>query len=271
MADRSELEDILGKGIDLKNRRIYFGLLDSEEGSEINWHSVELAIRAIQKLSTDFPKKPIELYMSSPGGDLTEAFRLYDAIQSCTCQIKFYGSGSIMSAATLIMAGCDERYLDPNTSVMFHGIQIAYGENVAPLVDIDIAHDENRKVNHKWLSLLSENTRMPFDFWKEIAQRDTFLTAEESLMLGLADHIIEKKKRGSLRKSRTYALNQVPDQKDLTKLVKSIYDRIHQGRRVSKIEIHVPKDEFDNSLTIDTTPVAEDLVEEIKLNPTQVL
>lgn len=263
MADRSELDDILNRGVDVKNRRIYFGLLDSDDGAEITWHSVEQTIRAIQKLATDFPKKPIELYMSSPGGDLLEAFRLYDAIQSCTCQIKFYGSGSIMSAATLIMAGCDERYLDPNTSIMFHGIQLSYGDATSPLVDLDIAHDESKRANQKWLALLTENTRMPFDFWKEIAQRDTYLSSEEALMLGLADHIVEKKKRGSLRKSRTYALNQVPNQKDLTKLVKSIYDRIHQGKRVSKIEIHIPKDEFDNSLTIDTSPVLEEAQEEI--------
>ena len=255
MVERSETEDIFGYSVDLKNRRIYFGSLDSEVDGEINWNSVELCIRAIRKLATDFPKKPIELHMSSLGGDCYEALRLYDVIQSCTCQIKFYGSGSIMSSAVWIMAGCDERWLDPNTTVMIHKGSVISSDQ--SLVDREIDTEESKRLDKLMFNILAENSRMGPEFWEDVAQRDIYLSADETIMLGLADKIVQPQKRGNLRKSRTYGLSQSPDKRTLQKLIKTMYERIHKGRFLPKIQLHVPKEEYDSELTIDNTPVPE--------------
>lgn len=265
MSERNELDNSLIKGIDYKHRRIYFGLLDEEDGSDITWHSVEYTIRALNSLIAQYPKKPIEIHMSSGGGDLYQALRLYDAIQAAPCQIKFFGSGEIMSAATFIMAGCDERNVDPNTSVMIHGVQ---GEsNGATLPDIEIDIEESKRLGRRMLQILADNSRMPIEFYEDLSQRDTFLTAEEAQLLGLVDKVNEPKKRGSLRKSRAHVLNQAVNQDDMTKLVKGLYKRIHKGKRITKIEVHVPKEEFDVSLIIDNAPVPE---EDLKNNLIEV-
>jgi ATP-dependent protease ClpP protease subunit len=95
MAEKTDsIENVLSNGIDIKNRRIYFGaLLESydESGSEFTWRSCEWAIRAIHIMENEAPNKPIELHMSSPGGDPYAMLRLIDVIQSTTCQIKFFG------------------------------------------------------------------------------------------------------------------------------------------------------------------------------------
>lgn len=258
MADKNtELNDVLEKGIDLKNRRIFFG--EPEEDGSFSWQSVEFAIRAIKKMSADRPKTPIELYMSSVGGDTYEMLRLYDAIQECTCQIKFYGSGTIASSATWIMAGCDERWLTPNATIMIHAGYTDNGQQT--YVDSQIDNEEYVRLMEKLMSLYEDNSRMPKDFWYEVCQRDNYLSPEEAIMLGLADKISEPKKRGNLRKSRLYSLKHPPAKKDLNKLVKNLYRRIHKGKNLTKIEVHIPKEQFDKNINIEQTEESQQLAQ----------
>ena len=256
MSEKTDIDEIISRGIDLKNRRIHFGLME-EDGSDISWHSVEAAVRAMLKMSTEYPKKPIELHLSSTGGATYEVLRFYDAIQACPCQIKFFGSGQIMSAAVVIMVGCDERWLTPNATIMNHNGSADGIDHT--ITDREIDTEELKRLTDRTNMILADNSRFPLDFWSGIGQRDLYLTATEAVMLGIADGILEPKKRGNLRKVRSHALAKVPDNKELTKLVKNLYKRTHKGGTLTKIEIHIPKEEFDNSLTIDTSPVPEEV------------
>lgn len=256
-----KIEEI-STGVDLKNRRIYFGLIDQEVGSTIDWNTVELCIRALNKMSTDFPKKPIELHMSSGGGDVYEALRLYDAIQNCSCQVKFFGSGQIMSAAILVMVGCDERSVTANATIMLHHGSEETVE--ATFTDRKIDTDEWQRLVNKMLEILADNSRFSAEFWDDLLDRDLYLTASEALTLGLIDKIVDAKKRGALRKARIKALNNIPPQDDTNKLVKSLFKRIKKEKRVSRIEVHLPKEEFDPSVTVDESPVpSEEPVEKV--------
>ncbi len=245
--------DLLDKGIDFDRRRIYFGA--GSEG-EFNWDSVELAVKAIERMEAAHPKTPINLIVNSSGGEVYQMLRLYDAIQRCSCQVRFFGVGEVYSAATWIMAGCDERWLDPNTCVMLHaGHQTGTDQT---FTDLQIDNEEYQKLMRKLMELFADNSRLPVEFWEEICQRDTYLTAEETILLGLADRITEPKKRGNLRKARTHALRQAPDKKDLNKLIKSIYKRIYKGRQLTKIEVQIQAEEFDKDIIVDPTPLVTD-------------
>lgn len=256
VAEKTEIVDnILDHGVDLKNRRIYFGSLASEDGdgSDFTWRSVERAVRAIHIMETEAPKKPIEFHMSSPGGDPYALLRLYDAIQSCSCQIKFFGSGEICSAATWIMACCDERYLTPNTCILIHDSgSYETGEVPAKLTDAYIAMDQERRLQDRLNKIYADNSRMPLEFWTEIVKRDVWLTAEEAIMLGLADKIVEFKKRGNLRKARIHALKQEPDKKEMQKLLKNISNRSYVNK-LHKMELNNHDEQFDDDIAINET------------------
>lgn len=251
---KTEFDEILSHGVDFKNRRIYFGLdADDEEssGGEFKWESVEVVIRALHKMASDYKHSPIELHMSSYGGETDEMLRLYDAIQTCPCQIKFFGSGKIMSSATWIMAGCDERYLTPNTQVMVHKWRSGAPYQSETDHKIDMAHYAG------WLTdtlnqIYADNSRMPVEFWEEVTKRDLFLTPEEAIHLGLADEIVPYKKRGNLRRKRIAKLNKQVDKSEMRKLVTDIHKRIHRGKNL-KIELHIPEEEFDKDIYIDDT------------------
>jgi ATP-dependent Clp protease protease subunit len=225
---KTEFEEILSHGVDFKNRRIYFGLdsdWDESTGGEFTWESVEVVVRALQKMASDYKHGPIELHMSSYGGQTDEMLRLYDAIQSCPCQIRFYGSGKIMSAATWIMAGCDERYLTPNTQVMLHKWRGGVGAETETDVKIEMDH-YGGWLTDKLNDIFADNSKMPEEFWEEVTKRDLFLTPEECIMLGLADFIVPFKKRGNLRRKRIAQMNKAVDKSEMRKLVNDINKRI---------------------------------------------
>jgi ATP-dependent Clp protease protease subunit len=263
VSEKTDFEKVT-EGVDFKNRRIFFGNLGSESANEIAWDTVETVIRAIHKLSEN-SQKPIELHMSSPGGSALEMLRLYDVIQSCPCQIKFFGGGEIASAATWIMAGCDERYLYPNTRICIHDSpSIGTDEVPTKITDRKIWEEEDVKIQDMCNRIFADNSRMPVEFWEVVVKRDLWLSAEEAITLGLADKIIEPKKRGNLRRARIALLNKNVDPKSLRKLVKSIGERIHQDKSL-KIELHTPHEEFDKSIFVDdSAPVEEPVKEEPK-------
>jgi ATP-dependent Clp protease protease subunit len=255
----TNVTQILDYDVDFKKRRIYFGALvqgHDENGSDFTWRSVERAIRQIHIMENEAPAKPIELHMSSGGGCPYALLRLYDVIQSCSCQIKFIGGGEICSAATWIMAGCDERLLYPNTRILIH--DSGWGESIAPgkLTDHYIDVDNEKLLQNKLNSIYADNSIMPVDFWTEMVKRDLWISAEEAIMLGLADKIIQPRKRGSLRKNRIASMKVNRDKKDMSKLLRLLKDRIYMDK-LSKLELHIPEEKFDKALAVDNTPVED--------------
>ena len=252
MAAITELTDNLAYGVDIKNRRIYFGVnLDNAETTDstsFTLSSVEYMIRAMHRMATEAPGKPIEIHMNSYGGDPYAMLRLYDEIHACPCQIKFYGGGAIMSAATWIMAGSDERYLHPNTTVMVHdGSDGFEGRHT----DHQIQAAEEKRLQDKLYDIYAENSRMPKEFWQDVCQRDLYLTAHKAVSLGLADKILEPKKRGNLRKVRQAALKKEPDTKEMKKIISDVYVRINKVK-VPKIEFNeVKKEPSDPHVIVD--------------------
>lgn len=258
MADKNEnINNILDYDVDFKQRRIYFGALveaHDSDGSDFTWRSIERAVRHIHIMQTEAPAKPIELHMSSPGGNPYQLLRLYDVIQSCSCQVKFIGGGEISSAATWIMAGCDERFLYPNTRLCIH--DSSWGETVVPekLTDRYIHTDEEKNLQSTLNQMYADNSIMPLSFWEEMVKRDLWISATEAIALGLADKIIPPKKRGSLRKNRIAAMKLARDKKDINKLIHMLKDRLYMDK-LSKIELHIPEELFDKGLIIDSSPM----------------
>lgn len=264
MAVQGDLIDNLIYGIDLKNRRLYFGVgLDWTEESvgDFTQASIELAIRALHKMVSDAPGKPIEIHMNSYGGDPYAMLRLYDEILACPCQVKFFGGGAIMSAATWIMAVCDERYLHQNATVMVHDGSEGYdGKHT----DVQITASEMKRLQDKLYDIYEANSRMPKEFWQDVCQRDLYLTASEAVSLGLADKLIEPKKRGNLRKMRQASMKKAPETGEMRKLVNELYKRINKVK-VPKIELNdIQPEPKDPTVVVDDKPVQTETPQTVK-------
>jgi len=258
MAEKTELNEFLVHGIDSKNRRIYFGVqVDSTdpETTDFSNSSVEIAVRAIHRMEIEAPNKPIELHMNSYGGDPGAMLYLHDVILASPCQIKFYGGGNIMSSATWIMVCCDERYLYPNTTIMVHDGSLEL--NATNHTDMLIKAKEEKRLQDLLYDIYAANTKMPKEFWQEVCQRDMHITASEAVSLGMADKLIEPKKRGNLRKLRQQTLKKRLEPSEMQTLLSTLYDRINKVN-VPAIKMNDPhKEHTDPNVIIDMTPQME--------------
>lgn len=264
MANQTELTDLFEYGIDIKNRRIYFGCMssDPDTATDFTQVSVELAVRAMHKMATESPNKPIELHMNSAGGNTYDMLRLHDEILSCPSQVKFFGGGSIMSAATWVLVVCDERYLYTNATIMVHDGSEGYeGKHT----DVQINALESKRLQDLLYDIYEKNTNMSKEFWQDVCTRDLYLTASEALALGLCDKIIEPKKRGNLRKVRQVSLKKSANNKELPQLVKDLFSRVKIPQS-TVVTINKPRPEpVDPNLIVDDKPAENEMPQLVKV------
>ena len=138
-------------------------------------------------------EKILTLYINSSGGDLYQAFALIDVMRVSTHKIRTIGVGNIMSAAFLIFAsGADgERYIAPNTGIMCH--QFTDGVD-AKYHDIKAQMKESDYCNTRMVNILKAATGLDTRSVKTklLPASDVYLTADELLELGVADHIFQE-------------------------------------------------------------------------------
>jgi ATP-dependent Clp protease protease subunit len=134
---------------------------------------------------------PIEMYLNSPGGDVSGLFHIYDVMQMIKAPIRTICAGCCYSAAAVILsAGTKgQRCAFPNSKVMIHGIQCAF-----PVLG-DIArsknyHDFLQENNDSIMRVLAHHTGQPLDRIKKDCREDIWMSAEQALEYGIVDQII---------------------------------------------------------------------------------
>lgn len=132
---------------------------------------------------------PINLYITSPGGDVNGLTAITDIIGSLSCKVNTYGFGNVESAAVWILAsGTGTRYIAPNAEIMIHEMS-AWMKGTTSSVENEA---KQIKIMQKNLyALLEKFTKHDVSFWtKKIKGTDVYLTPEVCINYGIADKII---------------------------------------------------------------------------------
>jgi ATP-dependent Clp protease protease subunit len=169
-------------GIDLVSRRIHLsGPVDPSMAAAVTRGLIKMA---------EISKEPIELYLSSPGGDVYPALGIYDAVRSSPCDIIIYGLGEIMSAAFVIFLSGDYRYAAPNTTFMMHSLSFGSEGNVKEQV---VSAREGVRVNELILTLMSQRTKRNKAWWKkQTISQDFYFTTKEASKIGALTKLLEE-------------------------------------------------------------------------------
>lgn len=185
-----KLEDFIAEDrIDLK-------LLENSTyfiNGEINEDSIGAAVKWLIYENLDTSKEKIlTLYINSTGGDLYQAFGLIDVMKASPHVIRCIGIGAVMSAAFLIFASGDQghRYAAKNTSFMCHQFSESMDNKYH---DLKATMKENDLCNDRMIAILKEATGLAPSVIKKklLPASDVYLSAQEVLELGVADHILE--------------------------------------------------------------------------------
>ena len=138
------------------------------------------------------PKRTLQLYINTPGGDLYEMFALIDLMKNSYHNISTIGIGAVMSAGFLIFASGKEgqRYIGKNAGSMNH----QHSDNMdAKMHDIKAQMKENQNCETRCMQILRDATGMTI---QEVRNKfiknpsDQYYTAKQMVDLNIADHIL---------------------------------------------------------------------------------
>lgn len=158
---------------------------------EIDEENIQKCIKWITYESLDSRNKILTLYINSTGGSLYDSFALIDIMRNSTHPIRTIGIGSVMSAAFLIFASGSEgeRYTAKNTSFMCHQFSESMDNKYH---DLKATMRENDLCNDRMIAVLKDATGLAPSVIKKklLPASDVYLTAEEVVDIGIADHIL---------------------------------------------------------------------------------
>lgn len=167
----------------LMNRRIFLqGEINSESASDIVSQLIYL-----QEESSE----PIDLLITSPGGEVNAGFMIYDMLQNTKIQLNTYCIGMAASMAAILLAGGQKgrRFILPHSKVMIHEplISNGVGGSATSIHNISESILETRNICN---GILAEHTGKTIEEINEATRFDNYMNAEKAVEFGICDRIV---------------------------------------------------------------------------------
>jgi len=143
-------------------------------------------------LESENTSKPINLYISSPGGSISAGMGIYDTMQYIKPPVHTMCVGQAASMGSFLLAAGEpgHRYALPHSRIMIHQ---PLGGAQGQATDIEIHAREIIRLRDELNTLLSKLTGQSLEVVNHDTDRDNFMTAKEARKYGLIDYIVEKR------------------------------------------------------------------------------
>lgn len=168
----------------LKDRIIFIG-------TPVDDNVASLVIAQMLFLQSEDPNKDINLYINSPGGSVTAGLAIYDTMQYVTPDVVTICMGLAASMAqVLLCAGTPgKRYALPHSRILMHQ---PTGGTQGQSTDIEIYTREMLRIRDILYEIIAKHTNKDIEKIRRDADRDFYMSAEESLEYGIIDKILIK-------------------------------------------------------------------------------
>jgi ATP-dependent Clp protease protease subunit len=156
----------------------------------INDDLSSLVVAQLLFLQSESNKKPVHMYINSPGGSVTAGLGIYDTMQYVLPPIATWCVGQACSMASLLLAAGSPgmRYSLPNSRIMVH--QPSGGAR-GQATDIQIQAEEIMKLKRQINALYAKHTGLQLSTIEGSMERDKFMSPVEAKEFGLIDKILE--------------------------------------------------------------------------------
>ncbi len=162
-------------------------------GSALDESVANLIIAQLLHLEGEDMDRPVNLYINSPGGDMTALFAVYDAMQFMGPPVHTVCVGQACSAAAVLLAAGAEGHRSalPNARILIHQ---PHGGAQGQSSDMEIAVREMVTMRERMVDILTERTGQPRERIETDIDRDYILRGEEAVAYGLVDEVIAHRK-----------------------------------------------------------------------------
>ncbi|XP_063539216.1 ATP-dependent Clp protease proteolytic subunit [Cydia strobilella] len=156
----------------------------------INDDISSLVVAQLLFLQSESSKKPVHLYINSPGGNVTAGLGIYDTMQYITPPVATWCVGQACSMASLLLSAGAQgmRHALPNSRIMIH--QPSGGVR-GQATDIQIQAEEILKLKAQINQLYVRHTGLALEKVQSSMERDHFMSPVEAKAFGLIDNVLE--------------------------------------------------------------------------------
>lgn len=181
LSDRFELEDVN------ENRHLY---LNCEVDEDVINNSVYHILR-YNRIDKDLPieeRKPIIIFINSPGGQVIEGWALIDAIINSKTPVYTVNLGQCASMAFMIAIAGHQRYAMPHAEYMMHAGYCGGFDDLNKMKDrIDFETGEMEQMTRHFIL---NHTDMEAEFYDKKYRCDFYFLTDTAKSLGVVDHVI---------------------------------------------------------------------------------
>ena len=171
--------------------------------TDVNEHTSSLIVAQLLFLESQ-GNEDITFFINSPGGSVTAGLAIYDTMQFIKPDVATYVIGQACSMGSfLAQAGAPgKRFALPESRTMIHrvssgtpGTRGSVHVQELQFEDAKRSFEESQRINQRLTELyVKHNTAgKTYEQLFEAMKFDTFLSAAEAVIYGLADKVIEKR------------------------------------------------------------------------------
>ena len=155
----------------------------------VNNISMTSVISQLLYLNVKDSKKPIHLYISSPGGSVLDGYGIIDTMNLIEAPVYTYTIGLAASMGALIFLNGTNRYMLPHSELMLHQ---PLGGVSGQASDIEITANRIIKMKKDINEMIATRCNLALEEVEKFTDRDRYFSATEAIEYGLADEIISK-------------------------------------------------------------------------------
>ena len=159
-------------------------------GTPINDQVANVIVAQLLFLNSQDPDKDINLYINSPGGQITSGLAIFDTMRMIPAPVSTIAVGMAASMGTILLTcgAKSKRFALPHATIHLHqplgGVQ-------GQAADIEIEAREILRMRDLLNSILREQTKMSDEQIAKYTDRNMYLTAEQAVEVGLIDAVLE--------------------------------------------------------------------------------
>ena len=160
-------------------------------GTPINDQIANLTVAQLLYLESESSEREINLYINSPGGVIYSGLGVYDTMQYVEAPVATICVGLAASMGSVLLAGGEDgrRAALPNSRVMIHQ---PMGGAEGQASDIEIQAQEIMWLKQRLYEILAFHTGQDIDQIEADADRNYWMSAEESEEYGLVDNVLNQ-------------------------------------------------------------------------------
>ncbi len=161
-------------------------------GTPIDDAVANLVCAQLLFLEYEDQERDINLYINSPGGDITGLFAIYDTIKFIRPDVSTFCFGQAASAAAVLLAAGakGKRFALPHARVLLHQ---PYGGVGGQATDIELQAKEILRMRDLLNEMLAADTGQSVEKIQTDTDRDFILDANEAREYGVIDEVLSSR------------------------------------------------------------------------------